>query len=583
MPKINIDQFKNIIAGGTLYPVYKEANDKYNSLRIHANGEYPKALIEERRPSEPEEIKEYRKKVYQPVTKKTVSQVFNCLGKIRRSPDYMIDYPAKASAKIIDDESLEAYCERNFGGFTSVTTWAFDILLKQNLVDPNAVVVVVPFQKPAEGSEYLKPLPVLFNSDQIFWFDENFAVLKSRLTINDQCEFYYIDENEFTVFTPQVDGYRIKDSIPNPFGEMPAFKVRSEFFKQIDRYTLNRSRLDSMIPFLDEAAAEYSDLKGAKIQHLYPLFWYIQNEDCKTCKGIGSIPSAEGTKECQTCGGSGKVQFSPFSHIKVQAAQLGQQQIPTPPAGYVARDTVILELQEKSYKNHCLEALTAVNMQFLDQTPLAISGEAKQVDREELNNFVYNVAEDVIFAIEKVIHFVNEWRYSLIIPDRASRMAQLPNIPVPQNFDLLPEDYLMKEVTDAKAGKINPLLVSTLEQQLAAKKFYNKPDLAKTIDLMFDLDPLPGYSVDDKMALLSNSAITKEDFILSSYLASFVKRAVRENGNFAQMKFDQQMDILMKYVEEKEKMNDEAAKMQDDVRAQVMNEMQNSNTDPVEA
>ncbi|WP_346236750.1 hypothetical protein ABDK00_014055 [Niabella insulamsoli] len=573
MPKVAIDKLKNIFAGAEKLPIFKESNDLYNAIRTHANGEYPEALIDERRPSEPEEIKAYRKAVYKPVTKKTVSRVFSSLGKIRRSADYMIDYPEKSSAKIVDSESLKQYCEYNLGGFVSITNWAFDILLKQNLIDANAVVAVIPFSATTNEAEYLKPLPILFNSDQVFWLDEEFAVLRSKLQVNGQNEFYYIDNREVTVFSPVSGGFTVKNTILNPFNEMPVFRVRAEYYKQMDRHIINRSRIDSMVPFLDEAIAEYSDLKGSKIQHLYPLFWYYQNEECKACSGVGSVPGENGKTECKSCGGDGKVKFSPFAHLKVQAAQLGQQQLPTPPAGYIARDTVILELQEKSYRGHCFEALSAVNMQFLDQTPLSISGDAKQVDREELNNFVYNIAEDIIFSIDKVIHFINEWRYSFIVPDRQKRLKQLPKVPVPQNFDLLPEDYLMKEVTDAKSGKINPLLVATLEQQLAAKKFYNKPDLAQNIDLMFDLDPLPGYSVDDKMALLTNQAITKKDFILSSYLASFIKRAIREHREFSTMDYDGQMKILMKYVDEKEKANDEVAAIQNDVREKIMLEM----------
>ena len=149
----------------------------------------------------------------------------------------------------------------------------------------------------------------------------------------------------------------------------------------------------------------------------------------------------------------------------------------------------------------------------------------------------------------------------------------LPNIPVPQNFDLLPEDYLMKEVTDARTSKINPLLIATLEQQLAAKKFYNQPDLSANIKLYFDLDPLPGYSVDEKMSLISNQAITKEDFVISSYMASFIKRAVREDANFANKEYKDQMSLLVKYAAEKIKANDAAAEMIDAEKQKVIDEM----------
>jgi hypothetical protein len=249
-----------------------------------------------------------------------------------------------------------------------------------------------------------------------------------------------------------------------------------------------------------------------------------------------------------------------------------------PPAGIIQRDTAILEMQEKSVEKNNYKALSAVNMQFLDQTPLSISGDAKNVDREELNNTVYNTAEDIIYSVDKVIYFINEWRYFTIIPDKKSRMDMLPNIAVPQNFDLLPENYLMKEVTDAVTAKVNPLLIATLQQQLAAKKFYNQPELAGNIELYFELDPLPGYSVDEKITLLSSQGITQEDFIISSNMTSFLKRALREDPDFAAKKPDVQMAQLNKYASEKIKANDAAGKMIDAQKQKVLEEMKAQQT-----
>jgi hypothetical protein len=155
-----------------------------------------------------------------------------------------------------------------------------------------------------------------------------------------------------------------------------------------------------------------------------------------------------------------------------------------------------------------------------------------------------------------------------------TRMEMLPNIPVPQNFDLLPEDYLMKEVTDARTAKINPLLIATLEQQLAAKKFYNQPNLANNIKLYFDLDPLPGVSTDEKLSMLSNKGCTQTDYIISNYMASFIKRALREDEKFGEKNYDVQMEVLIKYAEEKIKSNDEASQMVDAQKQQVIAEMQ---------
>jgi hypothetical protein len=587
MPKISNDLLQTYFLSGNRHPIFQETVTLYDSLRIHADGEFPTKMIEERRPSETEEILEYRKKNYKAITKLPISKVITSLSKIRRSPDWSIKFDEDSvPARIVEEESLNTYINKKLPGYGNITDWAFGILLKQNCIDANAVVAVVPMSATVEN-EYTKPVPIIFNSDHILEYSEEkqIAILKSRkkvnylldngaINFNQGDRFYYIDDVEMIIYDQTKDGFSPVFQQYHKLGKMPVFKVKGEAFKQYDNMVVNRSRLDSMAPFLDEAACEYSDLKGSKIQHLFPLFWYYQNKSCNSCGGLGKKATDSGEVSCNSCSGSGKVKFSPFAHLQIDPAELGKQANPIPPAGYVQRDTAILELQEKSVEKNNFKALAAINMQFLDQTPLNISGDAKNVDREELNNFVYNFAEDLIGTIDRTIYFINEWRYGYIVPDINARLEMLPSIPVPQNFDLLPSDYLMQELTQARANKANPFLLASLEQELAVKKFYNNPELAETINLFFNLDPLPGLTVDEKMTLISNKAITQQDFVLSSYMAQFIKRATIENENFCKDTYDNQMKLLMSYADEKIKANDTAAQMIDANKQKVLAEMQ---------
>lgn len=589
MPKISNERLlMYFTSNGSFYPLYGDAVKLYNALRTHADGEFPDAMISARRPNEPEEILLYRKTTYKAITKLPISKVITSFSKIRRSPDWQINFPnEKVSGKIAPEETLEQYCNYNIPGYGSITDWAFGILLKQNLIDANAVIAVIPLENIVQDS-FAKPVPIVFNSDQVIQYNERekYCILRSKRKINYMDItanvyktgdiFYYIDENEIIAYEQGPEGFKPTFQQQNTTGKFPAFKVKAESFKQYDNMSLCRSRLDAMVPFLDEAACEYSDLKASKIQHLYPLFWYFQNKDCNNCNGLGKKPGVDGGQPtiCSTCGGGGKVKFSPFAHIQVDPAGLGNQTNPIPPAGYIMRDTAILELQEKSVDKNNLKALAAINMQFLDQTPLNISGDAKNVDREELNNTVYNYAEDIVYSLDRVIDLINEWRYNYIVPDETKRKEMLPKIPVPQNFDLLPSDYLMQEITQARNNKANPFLLAKLEQEVAIKKFYTKPELSETIQLFFELDPLPGATVDEKMSLISNKAITQEDFVISSYMAQFIKRALIDDAEFAIKSYDDQMKVLNKYAAEKIKTNDAAQQMIDQQKQAVLAEMQ---------
>jgi len=581
------NEVQNALMGTNRHPIYMETVLQYYPLRIHADGVFPAAMIERRRPSETEEILLYRKQTYKPITKLPISKVISSLSKIRRSPDWTINFNRdKVSPKIIPEETLEHYCTYDIPTYGSITDWLFNILLKQQAVDANAVVAVLPLQPP-QADAYLKPVPIVFNCDHVIEYspENQVAILKSRKKINFLLDdgsinynggtrFYYIDDREFIIYDQTKDGFQPVYQQAHNLGKMPVFKVKGEAFLQYDNMVVNRSRLDAMIPFLDEAACEYSDLKGSKIQHLFPLFWYYQNKNCNACNGTGKVPGPGDTPPiiCNKCDG-GKIKFSPFAHLQISAPEVGQTATPTPPAGYITRDTAILDLQEKSVENNIFKSLSAINMQFLDQTPLNISGDAKAVDREELNNFVYNFAEDIISTADQVVYWINEWRYSFIVPDKVARKEMLPDIPVPMNYDLLPATYLIDEITKARRNSVNPFLLATLEQQLAAKKFYNEPELAERIKLFYELDPLSGYTIDEKTTLYGNQGVTLEDFVISSYLPQFVIRAIKDDPKFMTKSYDQQMTVIKKYAAEKTSANDAAAQMVETQRQKVLAEM----------
>lgn len=571
---ISLDQLKDYFQGRKKHLAYEDAKKLYDKLRTHADGECPTDLIHERRPSESEDTLSYRKKIYVPKTKNPINKVIQSLSKIRRSPDWSIQYPQEKVASIIEEESLEKYCEEKYPGHDSVTNWVFSHLLKVQLIDANAVVAVLPIDITVPENEYLKPVAMVFNSDQVIFFEDgkNLAILKSRAkseidygATRDKGKgdiFYVITDTELEKWEQTADSYVRTAYLEHNKKAMPAFRVRGIFKKQLDHVTLQESRLSAMIPSLDEAAREYSDLQAAKVQHMFPLFWYYNSKNCNHCKGIGSIPNPGSTPtRCSHCEGSGKIKFSPYAHLSVEPPKLNEQATPMPPAGYIGRDVDIIKHQEESVKTHIYESLGAVNMQFLDQTPLNISGDAKNVDREELTNFVYSNGEDIVYAMDKIYWWINEWRYSTIVPDDKKRRAMLPKIPVPQNYDLIPSEYLIDEIQKAKTSKVNPLLVATLEREYAAKKLYTTPHLSGRIELYYELDPLPALTVDEKMSLLTNKGITQEDYVISANVVEFIQRAIDEDKLFQSRSYKEKRDLMLKYAKEKIKLNDAAAKL----------------------
>lgn len=547
-------------------PIYEEAVKHYNKLRIHADGEYPKELIDERRPHESDYVQAYRKKIYQPITKETVNSPIQSTSKIRRSTDWSIKYSADVPAKIKEGESLEDYCEKKFPYYSSLTNWVFSVLHKNYFVDPNAVVLVMPMNAPKDN-EYLKPYPIIFNSPNVLDYREGeFAILSYGKTEKKQKEqWYVVTTDEILVYEKSKDKYVPVSEYKHNLGYVPVVKIRAVFKESIERYSLFESRLSTMLPRLDEAVREYSDQQANIVNHLFPERWEFATQPCDGCMDSGNsigkirVETTKGEKktykmqDCAKCGGSGLITTAgPYKKFIVRGAKenMGEQPTPLPPFGYVQKDTAIIEAVDKRIEFHQYKALCSINMQFLMQTPLNQSGLAKEVDRDELNNFVYSCAEDIVCVMDGIYKVICDYRYQLIMPNETERHAMLPDVAVPEKYDILSSTYLADEVKAARESKLSGVITSALELEYCSKKFYNNPEIRDEMSCVIQLDPMVGASEEDKMVRLQNDGATNEDYVLSCNIVPFVKRAIMKEKDFTSKTYEEKMEIIRGFAQE---------------------------------
>lgn len=562
----NLTDVVSVIGGN--YPNKVECMRLARKLSVHANGEMPEDVILGRRPHESEEIKNYRKQIYVPKTKNPLSKVIHSLEKIRRAQDWNIQYDADSKpSQIADEETLEQYCEYKYPTFTSITNWAFAELLRNSLIDANGIVAVVLEKLPANKGEYCKPVAKFFESSQIVeWVEDEYVVLKSkdvttyavnagkgRRYLTNGAIYYVLTTNQFIKYEQTGSKEFTQKNIYNHnIGALPAWKVGGLFKSRKNNDTIYESRLSGMIPDLDEAAREYSDLQAEIVQHIHSERYAYTSTECPDCMGTGFIKDADGKRvKCHRCNGTGHVlNKSPYGDFLIDSARAGELQVPTPPIGYIQKSTEIAKLQDERVRNHIKDALAAVNMEFLAETPIDQSGVAKAYDANELNNFVNAVAEDLVRNLDNVYRFINEYRYRVVVPDEKKRKAMLPHINVPTKFDIANTTLLMQELQGAKQAEVNPETMRVLETNYAKMQFNTQPEVSDRLQAIFDLDPLFGIKDEDKMTMLQNGGITELSYIISCNIHAFVTRAVFENKDFYGLDFQKKMDVLTKYAEE---------------------------------
>lgn len=552
-------------------------------MAVHADGLYPKKLLDERRPNEPQEVMDYRKKIFVPKTKPVFSKIFSSLQKIRRSADWNIRYENEFS-KIAEGETLEEYCEKYYPLYTSVTNWVFTILLRKYLQDANAVVLVAPETMEVPDNEYLRPVPMVFPSAWVIDYKEDdYAVLKNPTGaryISGKQEvvapsFYFVTKYS-TLRYDQINGrnqFGLVSEDYHNLGHLPAFKVKGVAIAENEGYQLYETRIDSIIPELDEAIREYSDLQAAKVLHIYPERWEFTQNECGACKGAGHVRNPAWTPDCNCpdtlpCEAkgchNGYIVAGPYSKIMVRpvgnAAIEGVAQIPTPPAGYVEKDVEIVKLMEESISGHIFSALSAINFEFLAKTPLSQSGVAKEVDKDELNNTVHSIAEDIVATMDQVYWITALMRYGQLYPESVIE-TMVPVVSVPERYDILTSAHTAEDLKNAKADKANPVIISALEIDYASSRFNTDPEVRDRLVLVLQLDPLPNISEDDKNSRLQNNGISKEVYIISSNIQAFVQRAIDEDPTFAEKELKDQQAKMLEYAKEQQAAMDEAAKI----------------------
>ena len=552
---------------------YNATISEAERLSIHANGEVPRKLIEERRPSESKQTKDYRVQIYVSQTENPIGKVVSSLQKIRRSQDWNIQYDDKdMPSQIAEQETLEQYCEFNYPGFTSVTNWVFSELLSRYIIDANAVVAVIPKRLPNTEADYMAPVAEFFSSKQVVdYAEDEYCVLKSADKSvyyspagkkQFQGDIFYIITATQLLKYEQVNGkgdLSLSMEYNHNFGYVPAIKVKGIFKERVNNDTIYKSRIGTMVPHLNEAAREYSDLQAEIVQHIHSEKYFYANTECPVCKGtsLSKEKDENGTfKQCPNCEGKGVVRGSSvYGEYMISPSKFGEHEIPAPPIGYIQKDTDIARLQDERVDKHIHKALASINMEFLSVTPLSQSGIAKEVDRDELNNFVNSIAEDLVRIMDEVYRFICDYRYIVIVPDKEKRQNMLPSIQVPEKFDLLSSKYLMEEIQAGEASNINPVLKKYLEVEYARKKYNADPQKAYELESICDLDPLYGYSQDEKASMLSTRGVSEIDYIISCNIIQFVIRAVDENDKFHELSLSDRRKIVAEYANEVVKAN----------------------------
>ena len=518
-----------------LHPNYVDNVDQALQMGVHIKGDKPAELLETYRPNEPSEVRNYRLEIYEQITKTQGKRIVNVLSKIQQSSNYSIKFPEQKN--VSEEDNLETYTSNDYPHFGSITNWAFDVALKQNLLDANSLVVVMPLVIPDDNVSFLKPFTFIYRSDQVIDYGLNYYTIlldEKNIVKEEPLNVWLIVTDSQILKIIQVDPtdlskIQIEVLFEFSFGEVPAYFMKGDYREETIPFAYD-SFISGILPTWNKAVRMDSDLDAQYNQHLFLERVEIEVECSAGCQksedkeiNVRLINGKEVV--CQSCKGSGWINGrSPMGVTQVRKDAFEGDGTEFPGVTYIEKPTDIVELTEKKVKELISQGFQSINMDIIDKVGENQSGIAKNVDRGELNSFLNKVSDNLFDNIlANAYKYISLWRFGVI------NEATFPTINKPTSFNALNEGMLIEEIkTISDAG----LDTTQYELDLIDKKYPNDKEKQLYNKNVLTLDPLAGKTEEEKSDIKMVGGVTQEQFIISSNIRGFLLDAIEEDEDF---------------------------------------------------
>ena len=472
--------------------------DIYDEMRVHTRGETPAKLLNERRPNEDPEIFEYRKKIYQPITKGPINRSISKLFRIFLNANFSY----KVSESLQDYLEEKRYMKRNFFEFFhgSVT--------KRMIEDPNGYLLWLPHGPGTEDqTEKVDVIPELLDSARIWYVnDEVITWCDTFLKKNEIPDILYsLDETGYYIHEKHGDRYIATLLYTHNLKMIPAVLLGG-VLREDDVF---ESYFNGFLPFGNEAVRRFSDDQAVAVRNSFP-FRTEEYTECDfpqcggrgwitdDCEGEGCVPKSH---KCPLCSGTGqKSHVSPYGTFIRKEPGVGDELNNRPMIEFTSPNVDILEHSSKSWRDFLEDAKKAI---FDDMIQEAQSGVAKIIDREDLYSFLASISDNIYdHLLMKSLVILNGYR--------DINSTEEPEITKPTSFVVKTEGDLVDELGVLLEKKAPlPFVLETIKD-LAKKRFSTNKTASRAIKFLMIYDPLFALSPEEKNMLIATNVIDDE-------------------------------------------------------------------------
>lgn len=542
-------------------------------MGVHVYGTKPLYLLERARPREDGDVKTYRIENYEPTTKAGSDKSLDIVSKIFNPTLYSIRWNEEGNKSNI--EELKKYTLDFYPEYNSLMSFNKDVVLRKMIADPNGILAVKPLEIPENDATRLKPITVVYGSNNIWFRDRDHYLIfikEERQDLTIKSFFEYYDRNLYVEFSAYHDGPSDRVIVEevfrytHSFGEIPVWTLRGKSKDLDNGWIIYESFFSSALPHWNLAIIHESDLLGAYITHMHPQKYELA-EECSyqfkwegvgyQCQnGIISYPAKDGqyTKiDCPHCLGTGLTTVkSPYGVYQYTKSKLDMTESRSlQPVGYISIPVDATKMLEERTEKMIQKGMWSINMDIEEKVGENQSGVAKVIDRSAQHDTLYNISTVMYDVhVNNEYYFINKYMFGVEATSaREEEDLNLPQVNKPVVFDIATVSELVNNFKVAKESGLDRNFLRVREIEILSRDMSTNPDLKNYLIALLSLDPLPLLSVDEINSIIDKT-VTREDAIIHFNLKKFVDRAVNEVKGFLDKDKEGQYEKLLEYAKE---------------------------------
>lgn len=560
-------------------PVYKITVELRNRIAVHAEfDKIPYDIIRKRGPYEDDKQYQYRKDNWKSITMPYFMKAMSKLNRIMNPSNYAIQWNA-------DQGDEKAYFENDIPTVSSIEDYTEQVLLVEKILDPNALVVIKPYDIPVkeidteEGIKYvlddskmISPIPVLVPCVRVVDYKEyEYALIISeeksivRDAANKEVREGIIFEiyDKENIWRVEQIGEKAKLIFGEPYiyyphllGYLPCQKLKG-VLKQQDKHTYYQSYFLNAVPHLDTALYGHSNLDISTNTQMFPqrseLVDRCDNAECDngwvhTFTGEGNALKKH-SNPCDKCKGSGTLsRLGPMSVKQIITPNGFNPSDPSqtpqlPGIAYTAPPSEPLTFVFDKFKYDVEIAFSFVN---IDISNSDVKGSetalGKMIDRDELFSFLMRISNEIFDLMDFIIRTIGLMRYG--------KDFKTPVVSAPTSFQIRSEKDLTDELSESKKAGVPDIALRQIIRQIISKRFSNQRDIEQIVNLAFAVDRFLTLNAIEMTARLANQTAFKWESILHDSLYTFIDNVLIEDKDFFSKDFAYQKETLQNMAKE---------------------------------